>query len=288
MALHLITRAGKRLRPALLLVVAQFGDPDDPRLLRAAAAMELFHIASLYHDDVMDRAPVRRGETSANVRWGNGLATLAGAYLFARASALLASLGDEPNRLASQASVELCTGQLHEMENAYNLELTEAEHLDILARKTATLFELPSRLGAYLSGASPPHTAALAAYGRHLGLAFQLADNALDLTGQADRLGKATGTDLREGVYSLPVLHALRQDSMVGERLRALLGQAWLTEEDVRTGLELVQESGAVAEAWEAAREHASQAQQSLEALPEGPARRSLFRLAEYAIARTY
>ncbi|MCP4544236.1 MAG: polyprenyl synthetase family protein, partial [Chloroflexi bacterium] len=154
-ALHLINRAGKRLRPALCMVVAQFGDPDDPRLLQAATAIELIHIASLYHDDVMDRAPARRGKDSANIHWGNGLAVLAGTYLFARATALLADLGDIPNQLASHASVELCTGQLQEMENAFNLNLTETEHLDILARKTATLFEFPCRLGAYLSNSGP-------------------------------------------------------------------------------------------------------------------------------------
>lgn len=287
MALHLIRRGGKRLRPALLLLAAQFGDADDPRLLKATAAMELTHVASLYHDDVMDRAPARRGVDSVNVRWGNALASIAGTYLFARASALLASLGDVPNRLASQAFVALCAGQLQEVENAYNLELTEAEHLDILTRKTATLFKLPCHLGAYLSGASSTHTATLTAYGLHLGLAFQLADDALDLVGQTSQLGKATGTDLREGVYSLPVLRALRLGGVVGERLRTLLGQVRLTKEDVQTVLRLVQESGTVAEALELAREYARQAQGALEVLPEGTARLSLSRLAFYAMTRS-
>lgn len=287
MALHLIRRGGKRLRPALLLLAAQFGDPDDPRFLKAAAAMEFTHVASLYHDDVMDRAPARRGGDSVNMRWGNALASIAGTYLFARASALLASLGDVPNQLASQASVDLCAGQLQEVENAYNLELTEAEHLDILTHKTATLFKLPCHIGAYLSGASKTHTATLTAYGLHLGLAFQLADDALDLVGQASQLGKATGTDLREGVYSFPVLRALQQGGTVGEQLLALLGQARLTEADVQTVLQLVQESGTVAEALEVAIEHVKGAQVALERLPDNPACCSLSRLAQYTITRS-
>jgi geranylgeranyl pyrophosphate synthase len=288
MTLHLIARGGKRLRPALLLLAAGFGDFDDQCCLKAAAAMEFIHVASLYHDDIMDRAPARRGGASANLRWGNTLAALTGTYLFARASALLAPLGDIANHLASQAAVDLCTGQLKEIENAYNLELTEAEYLDILTRKTATLFELPCQLGAYLGGVSLSYADAFAVYGRHLGLAFQLADDALDLAGQAGRLGKATGTDLREGIYGLPVLRALQQDGMVAERLQALLAQARLTEEDVSEALRLVRESGAVADALEVARERARQAQAALGVLPDSLARLSLSHLAEYAIARSF
>jgi geranylgeranyl pyrophosphate synthase len=286
MALHLIARGGKRLRPALLFLGAAFGRPAEESLLGVAAALELLHVASLYHDDVIDRALIRRSGLSANARWGNAAAAVAGTYLFARASALLASLGDLPNRLASQASVDLCAGQLQEVENAYNLELTEEEHLEILGRKTATLFELPCRLGAGLTGAAPAHSHALATYGRHLGLAFQLADDALDLVGQASELGKAMGTDLREGVYSLPVLRALRQEGAGGAPLRALLGQTRLRETEVRAARQLVRRSGAVGEALALAREYAGRAQAGLAALPDGPARRSLFRLADYAVSR--
>lgn len=286
MALDLIERGGKRLRPSLLFLAATYGEFVQEPLMRAAAALELVHIASLHHDDVMDRAPMRRNGASVNARWGNALAALAGTYLFARASALLASLGDIPNQMASQASVELCAGQLQEVENAYNLELTEAGHLNMLVRKTATLFELPCRLGAHLSGASAPHAEALAIYGRHLGLAFQLTDDVLDLNGKASQLGKATGVDLREGVYSLPVLRAVRQQDAGGQRLRELLGQAWLAEEDAQTALQLVRESAGVASTLAVAREHAQHAREALATLPEGPARYSLCRLAEYVVTR--
>jgi heptaprenyl diphosphate synthase len=287
MALHLIERGGKRLRPCLLMLAASYGKEFvQTRLLHAAAALELVHIASLYHDDVMDRAPRRRRGTSTNARWGNGPATVAGTYLFARANALLASLGPVPNQLASQAWVSLCAGQLQEVENAYNLELSDGEHLEILERKTATLFELPCRLGARMSGASTIHVDALATYGRYLGLAFQVVDDLLDLAGQADIVGKTTGTDLREGVYSLAVLHAVRERSGIGEHLRALLGQARLTEEEIQTALRLVGESGALAEARAIARDYARRAQRTLEVLPDGPGRLSLSRLAEHAVTR--
>lgn len=285
-ALALIRRGGKRLRPALVLAAARFGDFEEPRLLGAAAAIELLHIASLYHDDVIDRAPSRRGQASVNAHWGNTLAALAGTYLFARASALLASLGETPNRLASQACADLCTGQLQEVENAYNLDLMEAEHLEILARKTATLFELPCRLGAHLAALTSTHAKALAIYGRRLGLAFQLADDALDVAGRPGRMGKATGTDLRQGIYSLPVLRALRRAG-TGERLRALLEQVRLSEEDLREAQRLVRASGAVAETLAAARRQAQLAQAALEPLPEGAARLSLHNLARFAAARS-
>lgn len=287
MALHLITRGGKRLRPAILLTAAHFGNFDDSRLFRAAAAMELLHVASLYHDDIMDRAPARRGGVSANKRWGNTLAALAGTYLFACSSAILTSLGDIPNQLASQASANLCTGQLREVENAYNLELTEAEHLDILACKTATLFELPCHLGAYLSGTSTEYTAALISYGHHIGLAFQLADDALDLMGQASQMGKETGTDLREGIYTLPILRVLQQAGAAGEQLRALLGQERLKDEDLGIVLELVRKNTGDVYALEIAQKHVRQAKEALEVLPDNSARRSLYHLANYVTIRS-
>jgi heptaprenyl diphosphate synthase len=287
MALQVLERGGKRLRPALLFLAASFGQPDTARLLEAAAALELVHVASLYHDDVMDRAPRRRGGASVNAEWGNAPAAAAGTYLFARASSLFAALGDAANHLASRTSVELCSGQLQEVENAYNLDLTDAAHLQILARKTASLFELPSRLGAQLSGAPAEVAEALAAYGRYLGLAFQLADDALDLAGEAAQVGKATGADLRTGIYSLPVLLALRSADGTGERLRALLEQVRLDEDDVQTALRLVRKAG-LAPALELAQAQAGQARRELSALPDGPARESLWRLAGHAVARSW
>jgi len=287
MAQQLLARGGKRLRPALLFLAASFGPGGAPvRLQAAAAALELFHVASLYHDDVMDRAPQRRHGASINARWGNQAATFAGTYLFARGSALLASLGRVPNRLASEAAVALCTGQLQEVENAYNSALSEADHLEILRRKTATLFELPCRLGAYLGQAPAAAAEALAAYGRHLGLAFQLADDALDLEGEAAETGKATHTDLREGVYSLAILRALQRPEAAG--LPDLLRKADLAEADIAAAIRLARQAGGVAEALDVARAQAGQARAALATLPDTPARQSLIHLAEYATTRRH
>lgn len=286
MALELIGRGGKRLRPTMLLLAGTLGDADRDELLRAAAAVELMHVASLYHDDIMDRAVLRRGEPSVNARWGNTMAAAAGTYLFARAITLVAGLGPVPDRLTADASVRLCTGQMLEMENAYDLDLTPERHLDVLARKTATLFELPCALGAHLGGVPSEWGAALAAYGHHLGIAFQLADDALDLTSTAEGLGKAAGNDLREGVYSLAVLLALRdEDSRT--LLRDLLARTSLGSAEVEEAVRCIRASGAVDEALAVARGHVEEASAVLEALPDVPARDSLRALATHAVART-
>ncbi len=296
MALELVTRGGKRLRPALLFLCASVCRNDagyehargarEPTLLRAAAALEMVHVASLYHDDVMDRAPLRRRGASANARWGNTLASLAGTYLFARASVLLATLPQAANRLASDAFVELCSGQLQETENAYNVELSEAEHLDILARKTGALFALPCKLGAQLGAADPATADSLARYGQSLGVAFQLADDALDVIGQADTMGKAAGTDLREGVYGLAVLRTLGHERH-GERTHEILAKAALTAQDVQDVLALVRDCGAIDHALATAREHAARALAAIKMLPQSAARISLERLAHHAVARS-
>ncbi|NDJ74614.1 MAG: polyprenyl synthetase family protein [Chloroflexi bacterium] len=287
LALYLVRLGGKRLRPALLIVAAQFGSAAPDHLLTAAAAIELLHVASLYHDDVADRAPLRRGTESANQRWGNVVAGLVGTYLFARATDLLASLGDVPNQMASLSSSVVCSGQLQELENAYNLDLTEDEHLTILTYKTAALFELPCRLGAYLSGADDAHAAALGSYGRLMGLAFQLTDDTFDLFGQTAQIGKATGNDLRQGTYSLPVLRALRHNGTAGQHLYAVLRKARLSNGDIDTALDIIHRSGTISETLSIARTYASRATAELDSLPPGPAHNSLTRLADYAISRT-
>lgn len=287
MATWLLLLRGKRLRPALLFLAASFGKAQDSPLLRAAAALELVHVASLHHDDVMDRAPTRRGAASVNQRWGNVLAVMAGTYLFARATKLLAGLGDEVNLMVSRACADLCAGQLHEVENAFNLDLSETEHLEILGRKTATLFELPCRLGALLADVSDQATRSLSAYGRCIGLAFQLVDDSLDVAGRPGELGKRTGTDLRQGVYSLPVLLAARSEGSSGERIRGLLSQVRPSAADLTEVLDLVRASHAVGEVSHRAERLVNEAVASLEPLPDGPARQSLEQLASFVVSRS-
>ena len=287
MALHLIRRGGKRLRPALVLLLGRLGPAPEAELLRVAAAIELLHVASLYHDDVMDRAPVRRGAPSVNGRWGNASAAVAGTYLFSCASRLLAVSGREVNRVGSEAVADLSAGQLLELENSYDPELSPEEHLAVLERKTAALFVLPCRLGAVLAGVPSEQADALREYGRKLGLAFQLADDALDLTGDAATVGKATGADMAEGVYSLAVLYAMREGGSSARRLEALLRRARPTAAELAEALAIVRDSGAIAQALAFARGLAGEARSAASALPAGDVRSSLERLAGHAVART-
>ena len=286
LALYLLEQGGKRLRPALVFLGGRFGRWTENELLSAAAAMELIHVASLYHDDIMDRATLRRNVPSANARWGNSLAVLGGTYLVARAMARLCQLGRVANRLASEAAISLASGQLLEVENAYNLEITEEQHLEILQRKTGVLFELPLRLGACLACAAPEHCEKLASYGRQIGLAFQIIDDTLDLTASTQEMKKETGTDLREGVYSLAVLTALKSTPSVGSKLRSILNKMTLSDGDFAAVRELLSESDAVNRALEFARRCVDNALRDIQGLPGGPARDSLQHLAGFVLNR--
>lgn len=277
---------GIPFRPALLLLLAgYFGNAREPRLIPMGAAVELGYLAALAHlsvEEETEDTTAQNGDRPAN--WGNMFALMVGDFLLSKAYEFSAEAGAEVSHLIASALARACEGRVQELRNAYNLELTEAEHLEILSRKTATLFELPCRLGAFLSGAAPSHLSALAAYGRHLGIAFQLADDAMNLAGQESALGKVPETSLQEGIYSLSVLRAL-QKRRTGQKLRQLLKPP-LTEQKVFKILGLVEESRGIAEALEVAQEYATQAQRALLALPDGPARVSLYRLAQYVVNR--
>ena len=285
---YLTARGGKRLRPALFFLASTFGDgrADEELLMRAATALELLHVASLYHDDVMDRAPTRRHLPSANAQWGNVVASLGGTFLFTRAAALFTQLGPGPNTMCSDAILRISIGQMMEIEQAYNVNLTEQEHLDILARKTATLFELPLRLGAHLTGAPDGRVETLTAYGRQLGLAFQITDDALDLVGDESQLGKATASDLRAGVFSLSVLRALRRADC-GTSIRDLLQRLELSAGEISDAAQMIVESGVVDESLLTARRTAQEALALLDELPDGDSRRSLGNLAHHVVERT-
>jgi geranylgeranyl pyrophosphate synthase len=279
---------GIPFRPALLLLLAAyFGNPREPRLTSLGAAIELGYLAALAHLSVEEEAqdPIAsNGNRSAN--WGNMVALMLGDFLWSKAYDLSAHAGAEASKMIAESLAQTCEGRVQELRNAYNAALSETEHLDILAHKIAPLFELPCRLGAHLSDAAPAHITALATYGRHLGLAFQLADSARELEGQGGQLGAVLGMNLREGIYSLSVLRALRRSGVAAAQLRTLLDRGQLREEDVQTVSRLVRESGTLEEALGVARDYAERAQVMLEELPDGPARRSLFRLAEYAVTR--
>lgn len=205
-AQHLVRAGGKRFRPLLVMLAAQFGDTHSPGVVPSAVVVELTHLATLYHDDVMDEADVRRGVASANARWGNSVAVLTGDFLFARASHILADLGPEAVRIQAEAFERLVTGQILETAGPRDGRDPIDHYLDVLAGKTGSLVAVACRFGAMMSGAEESTANILTQYGERLGTAFQLADDVLDIASDSHESGKTPGTDLREGIATLPVL----------------------------------------------------------------------------------
>ncbi|MEU6774555.1 polyprenyl synthetase family protein [Streptomyces sp. NPDC046759] len=205
-AQHLVRAGGKRFRPLLVMLAAQFGDPYAPGIVPSAVVVELTHLATLYHDDVMDEAAVRRGVDSANTRWGNSVAVLTGDFLFARASQILADLGPEAVRVQALAFERLVTGQILETAGPSDGRDPVEHYLDVLGGKTGSLVAVSCRFGAMMSGADETVVDVLTQYGERLGVAFQLADDVLDIASDSHESGKTPGTDLREGIATLPVL----------------------------------------------------------------------------------
>ncbi len=203
---HLVDAGGKRLRPMLALLAAELGDSSPDEVLDAAVGVELTHLATLYHDDVMDSAPVRRGAPSAHEVWGNSVAILVGDLLFARASRTIAGLGPEAVLIQSATFERLCLGQLHETVGPGEGDDAVEHYIQVLADKTASLLATSARLGAMFAGCADETVECVAAYGERLGVAFQLADDVLDLTSSGEESGKTQGTDLREHVPTMPVL----------------------------------------------------------------------------------
>jgi heptaprenyl diphosphate synthase len=276
---HLLRAGGKRLRPTLLLLAAEFGNRSRPAILEAAIAIELLHVATLYHDDVIDEAARRRRRPSPNRLWGNRAAAFAGTYLFSRAIEHVSACPGDVSRMVSDALAEVWKGQAQETENVYNLDTDETTYFEIVKGKTAALCELPCQLGARLSGLGSRAARALALYGMKLGCAFQVADDVLDVIGDEARLGKLPGIDLREGVYTLPVLYALRLRGS-DTRLRAILRRRTPNSEELQIAFGLIRSSGAIERATQVARRFTAQAVDELSRLPCGAARSSLEALA--------
>lgn len=205
-ARHLMDAGGKRVRPLLVLLAASLGDAHRPEVADAAVLVELTHLASLYHDDVMDSASTRRGAESAHLLWGNNVAILTGDFLFARASALSARIGVDAVRLHADTFERLCLGQLHETVGPTADDDPFTHYISVLSDKTASLLSLAGQLGALLSGAPAGTAEIMQRYGEKVGVAFQLADDVLDLGSDSLTSGKTPGIDLREGVPTMPTL----------------------------------------------------------------------------------
>ena len=283
---HLLTAGGKRFRPLVVLLAAQFGDPAAPGVLPAAVVVELTHLATLYHDDVQDEADMRRGASSANALWGNTVAILTGDFLFARASDILADLGPEAVRLQARTFERLVQGQIREAVGPEEGTDPVEHHLRVLRDKTGSLIGTSARFGAMLSGADEDATDILTRYGERIGIAFQLSDDLLDVTADSEDSGKTPGTDLREGVPTLPVLllrrSARQEDARLLELLEGDLDDASLAE--AVTALRahpVLEEARAEVQRW------ADDARTTLGPLPDVPAKAALEALCDYVVRRS-
>jgi len=285
-AQHLLIAGGKRFRPLLALLAAEFGDPTDHRPVEASVSVELIHLGSLYHDDVIDQADIRRGAVSANANWTNTVAILAGDFLMARASEVAAThLSQESVRLLAATYAELVEGQTRELQLQNDLTHSIDDYLQVIAGKTASLIRTSARLGAMAADATPDVVENLSEWAWEVGMVFQIADDALDLVADEATIGKPAGSDIREGTYTGPVLMAARGPE--GDRVRQLLvdGEA-PGEEAVAEVIRIVRDGGYVDESLRAARARLDRASDALGRLPEGEARRVLETLGAYLLER--
>ena len=264
---HLIYAGGKRLRPMLAIASATSGAREATREdLLGGVALELLHLASLYHDDVMDEAEVRRNVDSVTARYGNLIAIVAGDYLMARSAAIAADLGVEMAGLLARTLAWLTRGQVSEVRTAFSVERTEADYYEAIQGKTASLMATSCRAGAITAGLSAEETDALTEFGRCFGMIYQLRDDILDVTAVDNELGKPAGQDLAEGIYNLPTLFALR-DPIVGDELRSILGTA-LNDADRERARKLVVATDGIDRTILAAQAFLGQALETLATLP--------------------
>jgi heptaprenyl diphosphate synthase len=284
---HLMNAGGKRFRPMLVLVAAEFGDPASAGVVPAAVGVELTHLASLYHDDVMDEADLRRGALSANARWDNSVAILTGDFLFAQASEVIADLGPQAVRIQARTFARLVEGQIRETVGARDGEDPLAHYLRVVADKTGSLISTAARYGAMMSGAGERVETLLTEFGERVGSAFQLSDDVIDIASETGQSGKTPGTDLREGVPTLPVLIARASDAPGDSRLLELLDSDLTDDVAHAEALALLRAHPAMDEARAEVSRSADEARKLLEELPDTPARQALAGLCDLVVSRT-
>ncbi|WP_037345873.1 polyprenyl synthetase family protein [Sciscionella sediminilitoris] len=285
-ARHLADAGGKRIRPLLTLLGAQFGEPGREDVYTAAAAVELVHLATLYHDDVVDEAEIRRGAASANARWDNTVAILTGDFLFAKASLLVSDLGTDAARIIAETFSELVTGELRETIGPEKGEDPTAHYLSVIGQKTGSLIATAGRFGGMCSGAEGKHVEALREYGEVIGAAFQISDDIIDILSPSTESGKIPGTDLREGVHTLPMLYALTAED-TDPRLVELLSGPITEDAAVEEALALLRGSSGIRRAQETLQNYSQRALDVLELLPDVPARAALRWISHYVVERT-
>ncbi|MCU1690884.1 MAG: Trans-hexaprenyltranstransferase [Pseudonocardiales bacterium] len=286
-ARHLVDAGGKRFRPLIAVLSAHFGDATGDGVVLSAVVMELTHLATLYHDDVMDEALLRRGAESANSRWGNTVAILTGDFLFSRASNILADLGPDAVRIQARTFERLVVGQIRETVGPGPGVDPVQHHLAVLADKTGSLIAASAELGGLYGGVGGDIVDALRVYGEQIGVAFQISDDILDLTSEAGQSGKTPGTDLREGIATLPALVELAGADPAQARLRELLTRPLPDDIEHAEALAALRASDGLHQARLALARYAEAARESLRAVPDVPARAALHALCDFVTVRT-
>ena len=284
---HLVAAGGKRLRPLLTLLTAQYGDPTRDGIIAAAVACEITHLATLYHDDVMDEAPLRRGVESANMRWGNTIAILTGDFLFAKSSDLLADLGPAAVRLQARTFERLVIGQIMETQGPNPGQDPLEHYLKVVADKTGSLISASARYGGMISGAPADITETVTVFGEKIGVAFQLADDVIDIASESNQSGKTPGTDLREGVPTLVTLNVMNSSDPVDGDIKRLLSAPIEDEATVQQVLVALRNHKALDESREQLHQVAKQARLALGPLPINDATGALMSLCDAVIDRS-
>jgi heptaprenyl diphosphate synthase len=284
---HLVEAGGKRLRPLLTLLASQFGKPGNSQIIQAAVVCELTHLATLYHDDVMDEAPLRRGVQSANSRWNNTVAILTGDYLFAKTSALLADLGPEAVRIHAHTFERLVIGQIMETQGT-SKDVSLLEHYtQVIADKTGSLIATSARYGAIFANASQRDIDILTEYGEKIGILFQLADDIIDIASESAESGKTPGTDLREGVATMVTVHILASDDPADAQLKALLSAPIHDEAVVASTLNTLRTHKAMEISRNLLVKYSDEAKKLVSDLADCPAKDALVSLCDAIITRT-
>ena len=283
---HLIVAGGKRFRPLITILGALVGNGLNEKVIKAAAVCELTHLATLYHDDVMDEAPLRRGVESANSRWGNSVAILTGDYLFAKMSQILAELGPEAVKLQADTFERLVIGQILETQGPSAGSDPLEHYLQVVADKTGSLIATSLRFGAMFAGCNAAEIETLTLFGEKIGIAFQLADDIIDIASDSAESGKTPGTDLREGIPTLVTLNAMKSSDPKDASLKLALSGPIKSESEVQWVISELRSHAAMAESQKQLQSIAKEARSALANLPIGDASAALFSLCDLVIDR--
>jgi heptaprenyl diphosphate synthase len=287
-AVHLLTAGGKRLRPAFTLLAGKFYDYSLEKLLPVAMALELIHMATLVHDDVVDASMTRRGRPTVKANWGNIVSVETGDYLLAKSLVLISEINHpEVSRILAEVSVEMCQGEIQQIKASFDVQQNIKQYYFRIKRKTALLISACCKLGGLVSGAPRRKVWALGAYGHSLGMAFQIVDDVLDITAKPSEFGKPIGGDLRQGIMTLPMILAIKSTTDPAN-LKLLLGKENKTDDEVAETIRLIKDSGAIDESMKLVDLYVAKAKKHLQELPKVPARKALEELAEFIRVRKF